>query len=51
MSGSRGDGPYTHGGAGSGNSFANGNVMPRWARGWEFQELRASQSSTWSVMA
>jgi hypothetical protein len=30
-----------------GNSFANGNVLPPWARGWQFSELRASQVTIW----
>lgn len=42
MSEGKGDGPYTHG-----NSFANGNVMPPWARDWQFRLLRASQVTTW----
>ena len=36
----------------AGNSHANGNVAPFWLRGnWEYAEVRASQYSSWTVMA
>ena len=43
----KGDGPYTHG-----QNIANGNVVPPWLRlNWELAEVRASQYSSWTVMA
>jgi len=34
-----------------GNSFANGPVIPPWARGWEFQQMREAAFDRWSVQA
>lgn len=45
---------YEHAPRGSGprgNSFANGPVMPFWARGWEFILLREATVTRWSVEA
>lgn len=37
------------GGAGRGNSFANGPVLPWWARNWQFRQLWEARM-TWENM-
>ena len=33
-----------------GNSFANGPVLPWWARKWEYQQARAVSTTFWDLI-
>jgi hypothetical protein len=34
----------------TGNSFANGPLLPKWATAWEFQLMWQSRTTIWTVM-